>query len=129
MAGPGPGPGPGGTGSSTFPLLELLERLPGVFADMLRHLQQRHLTALALACRALRSAAAEVATRLTLHHRACCRSRGHNLHEAFPHISALVMRPGNLHELMFVLPNFFLKVRAQERAVVPAQHGPLPCLC
>lgn len=96
-----------------FPLLELLERLPGVFSDMVAHLQPRHKASLALTCSVLRAAVGQTAHRLVLHRNRCCLSRLHQLHTQFPNVSQLVLRPGNLHEAMFVAPLLLMQVGMQ----------------
>lgn len=132
-----------------FPLLELLDQFPGVFTgQLLPALEPRHQAALALSCTRLRAAVQGAATTLTLRAGQCCLSRDHDLATHLPHIKQLVLKPGNLHEAMFVLPLLFMQVdvgvmvvvqkdeQARTRPALVAVHQihaqlqlTLPCAC
>jgi hypothetical protein len=94
-----------------FDILELLESVPGVFSDvLLPQLEPRHKAALALTCTVLRDAVQHSARTLTLRAGGCCLSRAHLLGQHLPNIRSMYVRPGNLHEAMFVLPLLFMQV-------------------
>jgi hypothetical protein len=97
--------------NAVFPLFELLEVAPGVFAgNLLPALEPRHQAALALTCTQLRAAVQQSVTTLKLRAGSCCLSREHMLGAHMPNVRQVVLKPGNLHEAMFVLPLFLLQV-------------------
>jgi hypothetical protein len=89
-----------------FDLLELLSSLPDVFINnLLPALEARHAAALALTCSTLRGAVQHnSATQLSFSPAQCCLVRGHQLGSRFPNVRHLLLRPGNLHEAMNVVP-------------------------
>lgn len=94
-----------------FDLFELLQGVPGVFFNsLLPALEPRHHAALALTCRAMRVAVQHNASKLTLLGNKCCLSREHQLGAHFPNLRTVVLKPGNLHEAMFVVPLFLMQV-------------------
>jgi hypothetical protein len=99
-----------------FDLSELLESVPGVFYNtLLPALEPRHHAALALTCSTMRDAVQQHASKLTLLANRCCMSREHQLGPHFPNLRAAVVKPGNLHEAMFVVPLFLMQVRGLVR--------------
>lgn len=116
---------PSSRGPASFQLLELLESLPGVFSDhLLASLQPRHKASLALTCRVLRDAVHQSVTSLVLRAGGCCLSRLHQLSNRLLSVSHLVLKPGNLHEAMFVVPLFLITVRWWQR-----MHHHCHCYC
>jgi hypothetical protein len=59
----------------------------------------------------MRDAVQQHASKLTLLANKCCMSREHQLGARFPNLRAAVLKPGNLHEAMFVVPLFLMQVR------------------
>jgi hypothetical protein len=73
----------------------------------------------------LKDAVQQCAHALTLRAGACCLSRAHPLGQHLPNIRSLCVRPGNLHEAMFVLPLLFMQVGGMQgvQPQVHAMHG------
>jgi hypothetical protein len=77
---------------------------------LLPALQDQHKAALACTCSALRVLIQQRVTTLKLFAGQCCRVHDDRLAGKLPAVTALRLRPGNLHEALFVLPIFFMQV-------------------
>lgn len=73
-------------------------------------LQDRHKAALAVTCTKLRELVQRTVQTLNLHAGRCCLVHVDQLSPKLPNIAALSLKPGNLHEAMYVLPIFFMQV-------------------
>jgi hypothetical protein len=73
-------------------------------------LQDQHKAVLACTCSALRELVQQRVATLKLFAGQCCRVHDDQLAGKLPAVTALRLRPGNLHEAMFVLPIFFMQV-------------------
>ncbi|WIA21614.1 hypothetical protein OEZ85_000798 [Tetradesmus obliquus] len=84
--------------------------MPGVFQDhVLPALQVQHKAALSCSCSGLRVLVQQRVTTLKLLAGQCCRLHDDRLALKLPAVSSVCLRPGNLHEAMFVLPIFFMQ--------------------
>ncbi|WIA42040.1 hypothetical protein OEZ86_009329 [Tetradesmus obliquus] len=84
--------------------------MPGVFQDhVLPALQVQHKAALSCSCSGLRVLVQQRVTTLKLLAGQCCRVHDDRLALKLPAVSSVCLRPGNLHEAMFVLPIFFMQ--------------------
>lgn len=113
-----------------FDLLELLSSLPDVFINnLLPALEARHAAALALTCITLRDAVQQHNARqqLSFEPGKCCLVRGHQLGSRFPNVRHLLLKPGNLHEAMNVVP-LVLMVRLGWRFTGTGAAGTRHCV-
>ncbi len=92
-----------------FPLLQLP---PGVLAThLLPALSHRSLAALALTCQPLRALVQANVTDVKLVGGECCQVVAHpELARRMPNATSLQLLPRNLHEAMYVLPQFLMQV-------------------
>jgi hypothetical protein len=97
--------------SPSFPLLHMLDVVPGVFEDhLLPALQSQHKAALAGTCSRLRRTVQHSAQVLKLLTGNCCLVHCTAVATDLPRLKQLIIKPGNLHEAMFVVPLFLMKV-------------------
>jgi hypothetical protein len=80
-------------------------------ANLMSALEPDNKVALALSCSAMRQAVHRSASMLTLRKGSSCYSRSHQLAQTLPSIRQVLLKPGNMHEALCVLPMFFMQVR------------------
>eukprot|EP00879_Flechtneria_rotunda_P019233 GHRR01020195.1.p3 GENE.GHRR01020195.1~~GHRR01020195.1.p3 ORF type:complete len:118 (-),score=30.13 GHRR01020195.1:408-761(-) len=104
--------------SGVFTLLEMLEVMPGVLQEhVLPCLQGKHKAALAASCSALRHLVQPGVTALQLTAGTCCLVHTDRLAPKMPDVASLYLKPGNLHEAMYVLPIFFMQVSVKDKSL------------